>query len=221
MLRRFLLLPCSAAVLCQCQSERTVTDGNANRGALVGGEAMIEKKFIGWKPEDASWWAAASETDPKKRAEAEKKIRRTSFEKKVMDSRHAAATSKDSSWQERQFGTKEFTGTKENQPSPWPWAKKEARTSQTAAIKPAREQERVAGEADSAARETGDAARDSSKDFAAGDFREKDRRVRTSANQAAEKAMEHDDPKIVQDVGSTEKPDEGWSIKDIRKLLNK
>jgi hypothetical protein len=184
-------------------------------------------KFAGWNAKEASWWDGEGNKDAKPGAEKKDTMRRTSFEKRVSDSRAEGAASKDDRWADREFFTKKYAGDKAARTYNWPDRDKTAHTSESRMVKSARWEDDRWGEASKAARESGAANRNDGKEYtsAADSFDAADHRAPTFANRPAEKAFEHDEPKTIRDVGreraEADKQDSGLSIRDIRKLLNK
>lgn len=223
-----LLLP---VMLCQCQSDRTVVDKGISASGLggsgIGGGSDMEKaeairnKFAGnWKPEDASWYSAPGETDKKKIAENQKSVHRSKFEQVVTKSREEALFSKSTKWQERTVYHKEFGKGEDKKTFSWPWQKKTAATKLNNMVRTNEAQERVSADASRTARESTATARDGSTEFATRDFNSRTPDVQKRAFWKTEQASSHRTPDIIEDRSESSK-DEGWSVSDVRKLLNK
>lgn len=227
MIFRALPLLLIAFSLCQCQSQRTTVE--EAQGMWIGDsatsaakEAALTKKFAGnWRPEDASWGSASGETDPKKKAENDKKSRRSQFEKSVTRSRENALFTKSTQWQERSFTRKEFSTGPEKKSRIWPWSKKTAATKQSDLVKTDSAQNQVSRDAGVAAQEHSLKSPDNSTQYGTDTYATQEHGAAQRRFTKAETSSAHREPNIIQDRNEASKQESGLSIQDLRKMLNK
>jgi hypothetical protein len=216
----FLLLP---LLCCQCKSQRTVKDGLGGglSGANVGGRDMLESKYAGnWKPEDASWYSSVGETDKKKIAEAEKKVKRSSFETRVTETRREAIHKMDNQWENRAGYHKEFSGTKQQKKFQWPWEKRAATTKESTLAKSANLGDKTPRELGRTSREQEIASRYEDQSFATRGFNNRESEVNRTRNLMPDREPNKPFTELIMNDREKE-TDDGWSISDVRKLLNK
>ena len=205
--------------LVSCKTEHHVSNDSLNR-TRIGDTKMLEEKFAGnWKPEDAAWYSAPGETDPKKLKERESSVKRSQFESVVSKSRSKVDEHGTSQWDKRANYEKEWAGTKEKKTFKWPWQKPDVKpkdsglTKEYAGQKDAREDSRIAREGD-------ETARDNSKTFGTSDYVNREPEIKKKEQWQAANPDVHKELKIIEDR-SEAKDESNWSITDIRKFLNK
>jgi hypothetical protein len=186
----------------------------------LGDQSMIKEKFAGnWKPEDAAWYSAAGETDPKKKAEREQSVKRSQFEQVVTDSRLSPENGGASKWDKRANYDKPWNGSKEKKTFAWPW-KKDATTKESTLAKSWEGRDKLSREGPKVAREGDDTSLMGDKSFATRDYNTRQPDIVKKEQVVASNPDRHRELNIIEDRNEpVEKP--GWSVSDIRKFLNK
>lgn len=206
--------------LCQCQSKKTTAE--EPQGARIGGEDALAAKFAGnWDPSDASWGTVTGETDPKKKAENQKKSRRSQFEKSVTKSRGNVLFSKETQWQGQSYTHKAFSTGPEKKNRIWPWRDKTATTKQNNMVKTDPAQNQISSDAGVAAREHSLESPDSDSKYTTDTYSTERYGGAQRRFTKAEDPSVHRSPDIIQDRNEASKKKDGLSILDVRKLLNK
>ena len=222
MFRLLLVLPVCSLLLCQCKSTRTVTGEGLSGANIAEGEGALLKKFAGnFKPEDASWYSAAGDTDQKQKGKERQESRRSSFESQVAKTRKEDIFTKAARWDQRSDYQKEYAGNTKKKAFSWPWSKKfntpdkHLGTAYQNALPTPKETDQKAREADQT-------PRDAEREFATSDFANKKDEVKRSSYWPAEKPSAHRTPLMLDDRDKPhQEADTSWSLSDVRKLLNK
>jgi len=222
MCRPLLLLPLCSLLLCQCKSTRTVTGEGLHGANIAEGEGALLKKFAGnFKPEDASWYSAAGETDQKKKGKERQESKRSSFESQVAKTRKEDIFTKAARWDQRSDYQKEYAGNTKKKGFAWPWSKK-FNTPENHLDTTYKNALPTPSEADRKARDADQTSRDAEREFATSDFANKKDEVKHSTYWPAEKPSAHRTPLMLDDRDKPRKDaDSSWSLSDVRKLLNK